>query len=295
VKPRISPYVARALRELDHELAASVPRVLHATDGEAIHDLRVAIRRLRTLLKLVGPVYGRFHADAVRRAFTDVQRATGDLRDEEVLEETLDDAAQHGHVLHEPTFHAWRAGRRARERRLRRAVVAHLKTGELTRARTLLKALLTLPVKPKRDRDLPKFARKCVSMARAQVEKKRDAREDDAEALHDLRIAYKELRYAAELLHGALPADLAALAEPAARFQKRLGEIHDVDTALATASRARSLAPETRAGLLASLDALRAKRVAKYLAEMSPAVAPVQPEKKPTGANGVSPIEAPGG
>jgi CHAD domain-containing protein len=293
VIPRISPYVARAVRTLDHDLGAAIPRVLASSDDEAIHDLRVAIRRLRTMLKLVRPVYGRFHADVVRRAFTDVQRATGDLRDEEVLEETLDLAAAHGHVAHDATYDAWRRARRARERRLRRAVVAHLHTGELTRARALLKALITLPVKPKRDRDLPKFARKSVVSARARIEKKRDARVEDAEALHDLRIAYKELRYTAELLHDAIPADLGALAEPAARFQKRLGEIHDVDVALATANRARSLAPQTRAGLLASLDALRAKRVGKYVAEMSPAAA--VPEPASSGANGVSLQIPPGG
>jgi CHAD domain-containing protein len=292
VTPRISPYVTRTLRGLDRELASSIPRAIVASDDEAIHDLRVAIRRLRTMLKLVRRVYGRFHADAVRRAFTDVQRATGDLRDEEVLEETLDDAAALGHLASDPSYHAWRAARRARERRLRRSVVAHLETGELTRARALLKALLTLPVKPKRDRDLLRFARKSVTRARARVEKRRDAPVEDGEALHDLRIAYKELRYTAELLSRALPADLAALVEPAARFQKRLGEIHDVDVAFATASRARSLTRETRAGLLASLDALRAKRVVKYLAEMTPAASG---ELKANEANGVSPEVQPSG
>ncbi len=268
---KTSPFLSRQLRALDEALAAVIPRVMEAADDEAIHDLRVAIRRVRTMLKLVRPVYGRFHADSVRRAFTNVQRATGELRDEEVLEETLDEAR-----VDFESFRGWRSRRRARERRLRRAVLARLEKGELQRARAMLRALLTLPVNPNRDRDLGKFARKCVERAQRGVEALRDVSTDDAEGLHELRIAYKELRYTAELLEGALPADLRALAQPAARFQKRLGELHDVDVATVAARRARALDPEARSALLTRLAALRDKRVAKYAAEVDPAASNVR-------------------
>jgi CHAD domain-containing protein len=262
---RISPFLCPTLRRLDVDVKKAVPRVVAGGDAEAIHDLRVAIRRLRTLLRLARPVFGRFHADAVRLAYTQVFRATGELRDEEVLDETLDSVK-----LDEPSFVAWRALRAARERRLRRAAVAKVRGGELTQAAQLLKALVTLPVVPRRDENLAKFARRCVERARRRVERRRDVPPDDVVGLHDLRIAYKELRYASELLAAALPLDLASLAEPAARFQKRLGEIHDVDVALATVSRARALTPAARAELLKRLAVLRAKKVAKYLAEMAP-------------------------
>src|ERR1700690_2570458 len=95
------PLLTRKLRALDAELAGAVPRVLGATDDEAIHDLRVAIRRLRTLLKLARP-----HANAVRAAFTAVHRATGTLRDAEVLDETLASIASD-----QPAFVAWKMRR----------------------------------------------------------------------------------------------------------------------------------------------------------------------------------------
>jgi len=265
---RISPFLGPKLRHLDVEVGKAIPRVVATADDEAIHDLRVAIRRLRTLLRLARPAYGRFHADAVRLAYTAVFKATGELRDEEVLDETLDAVA-----VPEPSFVAWRALRTARERRLRRAAIARVRGGELAKARQLLRALVTLPALPKRDKNLGKFAKKCVERARRNVDRLRDVPTEDVVGLHDLRIAYKELRYAAELLAPALPIDLAALAEPAARFQKRLGEIHDADVAIATVSRARALEPATRAELLARLEALRAKRVAKYVAEMAPTAA----------------------
>jgi len=263
--PAAGPLLVRSLRALDAELAAAIPRVLAASDEEAIHDLRVAIRRLRTLLKIARPIFGRHHADAVRAAFTVVHRATGALRDEEVLDETLSLLENKS-----PTFVAWKTRRLARERTLRRGVVARLRAGDLSRARKLLNALVTLPVSPDRDRSAAKLARRVVERARKSVEQLRDVPTTDAVALHDLRIAYKELRYATELLATALPADLAAMAIPAAKFQKRLGEIHDADMALLTLTRARGLDPKAQADVRAGLDALRAKRVAKYVAEMAP-------------------------
>ena len=262
---RVALLVARQLRALDAELAPTVPRVIKGGDAEAIHDLRVAIRRIRTMLKLARPVYGRFHADAVRDAFTAVHRATGSLRDEEVLEETL--AALPSANL--AGFAPWRLRRRARERALRRAVVARLQAGDLTRARALLRALVTLPVRPSRDRDAGKFARRVIDVARARVEDKRDVETSDVLGLHDLRIAYKELRYSAELFADALPADLSAMAEPAARFQKRLGTVHDADMAIASIQRARGLTLPTRARVLRELAAMRARAVAKYETDMA--------------------------
>ena len=269
---RAAPFIAQSLRNLERDLRPTLPRVIRGGDEEAIHDMRVAIRRLRTMLKIARPIYGRFHADAVRNGFTEVHRATGALRDEEVLEETLGDVD-----LAIPEWTEWRTRRRARERSLRRAVVARLRKGELTRASVLLRSLVALPVKPSREKNLAKFARGVLHRAQSEVEARRDTPSDDAVGLHDLRIAFKELRYAAELFAAALPADLKATAEPAARFQKRLGEIHDVDVAIVTIRRARGLDPATRAEVLTRLDAMRAKKIAKYEAEMSPVIALAPP------------------
>jgi CHAD domain-containing protein len=273
------PFLARRLRAVDTELAAAIPRVIQRADDEAIHDLRVAIRRLRTLLKLARPVFGRFHADSVRAAFTAVHRATGALRDEEVLEETLASLE-----CGDPAFTAWRTRRAARERSLRRAVIARLHGGELTLARKLLRALVTLPVSPKREVPAAKLARRAIDRARRGVERLRDTPTTDGVGLHTLRIAYKELRYAAELLADALPADLAAMAAPASRFQKRLGEVHDADVALVTITRARGLDPAVRADVLARLDALRARKIAKYVAEMAPTSEAAAPAEAPAPA-----------
>ncbi len=269
--PPAGPYVVKKLRELDAELASAIPRVQGAADDEAIHDLRVAIRRLRTLLKMARPLFGRWHSDAVRQAFAEVMKATGELRDEEVLEETLEDVSQ------DPAFATWLSGRAARERKLRKNVLARIERGDLDRARLMLKALLVFPFDPKRDEDLSKFARRTVERARRVVEKGRDVPPEDTLGLHELRISYKELRYSIELLSEALPLDSRAMLEPAVVFQKRLGEIHDADVAIDVIRAARNLPDAARAEALASLAKVRAKRLAKYLRELDPLGTPPPP------------------
>jgi len=269
--PKAGAYVVAKLRDLDVALTATAPRLLaNADDDEAVHDLRVAIRRLRTLLKMSRGLFGRWHTDVVRAAFAEVMRATGELRDEEVLEETLERAAEG------PEMDAWLRGRKARETKLRQAVIARIRRGDLDRARLMLKALLVFPVEPDRNVDLARFARRTVERARRKVERKRDVEVTDVTGLHELRIAYKELRYSIELLADALPIDARAQLEPATVFQKRLGELHDVDVAIETIESAKGLSLGTRRQALASLAAMRAKRVNKYLRELDPLGTPAR-------------------
>lgn len=264
---RVAPFVARKTKALDIELGRAIARVVDKTDEEALHDMRVAMRRLRTMLRLARPVFGRFHADAVRRSFADVQSATGALRDEEALGETLE-ALQ----IDDPVLLTWRERRRVREKRLRAGVISQLRAGGLTRARRMLRGLLLFPVKPSRNEPLGKFARRVVNSARKDVESLRDVPTSDIERLHALRIQYKKLRYAAEMFAEVLPLDLAVVAEPAARFQKRLGDIHDIDMALLAISRARGLPAETRSRVALALVEARAKKTKKYLEDMAPSI-----------------------
>jgi len=250
------PFLADALRALDARLESAGRRVLEAdADRDAVHDLRVALRRTRTELEVGRPVLGAFHSDEVRRSLRDVQRATGALRDEEVLLELIVSLG-----VDRPDVLAWVESRRRRERALRAALRRMLRAGELDRGRRMLDALLAFRIKPSRDRRLGKFARRAVEEARRDVERRRAGRIEDVQAMHDLRIAYKRLRYTVDAFATALPFDLSALAQPAARQQSRLGELHDVDVAIACVRRARSLEGPGRDALLAALSRARAER-----------------------------------
>ena len=146
-----------------------------------------------------------------------------------------------------------------------------VRSGHVDAGRRLLAAMLVFPIRRTRDRSLPKFARRAIDDALRQVEARRATGLDDVEGLHDLRIAYKRLRYTVEAFADALPAELAGLGQAASRFQGRLGDLHDADVAIECASRARSLDEGKRSALVVALRRVRAKRAAAYEQELSAA------------------------
>ncbi len=260
---RISPRLRGELIAMQARLEETARRVLGTGDELAVHDLRVSIRRTRTLLEIGRDVFGGFHADEVRRALTEVQRATGALRDEEVLLEIVASLP-----LPSTDLSNWIATRRRREKRLRSAVRSLVRHDGLARSRALLAALLTFGVKASRDKRLVKFARRAVENAQREVERRR-APSEHARALHRLRVSYKRLRYTAETFADVLPPELSgALARSAAGFQRRIGEVHDVDVVMEGVHHARGLPGPTRQALLAALSHLRTEREAALLKEL---------------------------
>jgi len=252
----VGPFLVDGLRALDARLAEAGRRVLAVHgDKDAVHDLRVGLRRARTVLEAGRPVLGSYHADEVRRSLRDVQRATGALRDEEVL---LDLVGSLG--VDRPDVQPWLEGRRRRERSLRATLRRLLRAGGLDRGRRMLDAMLAFRIKASRDKRLAKFARRVVDEARREVERRRAARIEDVAGMHRLRIACKRLRYTIEAFSAALPPDVSVLAQPAARLQSRLGDLHDVDVAIACVRRARTLQDPAREALLAALTRLRGER-----------------------------------
>lgn len=258
-------FVANALREIDKVIVDCVPRVVSEADEEALHDLRVAIRRLRVVLKIARPLFSRFYIRAVREPFTTFHRATSELRDAEVLDITLAPVR-----VKDPAFERFKASRKKRERKLRRQILDRLEAGELDVARKQLAALLELPPHPKYQRELEPFAVEVVRDAQIVIDQKRDTPVRDVVGLHDLRIAYKNLRYATEIFSEKLPQDLAGLAEPAKKLQSRLGDLHDVDVAIDTIRIARSLDPALRNRIIRSLRRIRAAHVRAYLQVVRP-------------------------
>jgi CHAD domain-containing protein len=270
-------FLVAKLCGFDAQLAETVPRLLGSGDEEAVHDFRVALRRTRTLLEVGRSVFGGFYADEVRRALRDVHRASGTLRDEEVLIDLVSSLEVRPEVLSNVTD--WIEGRRRREKRLRGALRRKIREGELDRGRRLLDALVAFRIKPSRDRRVTKFARRAVGDARREVERRRGAPIDDAEALHCLRIAYKRLRYTIETFATVLPSELAALAQPASRFQSRLGKLHDTDMAIASVRGAPSLLDAGRAALLGELERVRRERAASFQQELGLAAITPAPVK----------------
>ena len=261
-------FVRARLAKLDARLCDAQQRLSVAERGdtpagdaradEALHDLRVAVRTIRVVLRLARPLFGRRNADSVRAPFTELGALTSPLRDEEVFEATIAAVA-----FADPHLDAYRAQRREREQQLRRALLETLRTGRIERARNMLELLLRMPQPLRRQQPLWPFAEGAVAGALARVAKLVPPPSTDVAVLHALRIAYKQLRYTVELFSGVLSEERMAIAKAAKQQQAVLGDIHDLDVAcaaLTAATSATPTAPLPAAVVLRLVGQLQARR-----------------------------------
>jgi CHAD domain-containing protein len=272
---------------MERTLSAAARVVDDRTDPEAVHDFRVGLRRLTTVLRAARRLHGKRRPRELAKALGRFGEATNALRDEEVLDETLQAA-----LLPEacrPAIRAWLDERARHEDALREQAVQLIQGGELTAALAAARALAA--GKPKKgDEPLPQFAWELLRQAQREVRALLPVAREDTAGMHRLRIRFKRLRYTAEMLGGFMTGydaaealrtaaprrprpepHYAAVAKLAARMQKDLGLVHDADVALATVAAADDLDPHARAALGEALLGLRAKlgdRAMERLAQM---------------------------
>lgn len=226
-------------------------------EAEAIHDFRVALRRLRSVLKPLRFTSGRRAMRALADRLRNIAASTGELRDEEVLRETLSDLELDDGVRR--ALDRWMRGRRRRESGLRsrvlRALLAEHGLGAsegLEATLDVLEAKLSAP--PKRLVGDAAFARRSLVEAYAAVlERAAGASAAGGDALHQLRIALKRLRYSAEVFGDRCTVDARTVEKRAAKLQKLLGHVHDLEEARRRMSRAWGLEAPARATVLAAI------------------------------------------
>jgi CHAD domain-containing protein len=313
---RAEDVLGPALSALVTDVRAATERVVSTAgaeaeaDTEAVHDLRVAIRRLRTLLRVARAVYGRRRLSRIEAELRWLVQTTGALRDAEVLEETL-------HALSLPpeaqsAVDAW-SHERLREAQARRAEVALLlregppervripvgARGEAKRVRPLERTLGDLEAvlargKTRRRLGAAELGRRALGKALGDILVAASAEASDAAAMHELRIRFKRLRYAAELLAPSVGDGAEALARQAARLQKRLGELHDLDEASLRVANAGALAP-VRAVTRSALQEARARLAARAVEDLSRVLPQLREAlDRITGAEAARPFEPEG-
>ncbi len=191
---------------------------------DPIHDARVALRRLRSLLRSYAPLFERTFAASLRADLGWYASLLSDLRDLDVTAEAL--AA-------DLTTSSDSQGRAALERYIsaeRHRALAALEEGRASRRyEETLGALGLLasapPMTLRANNDAPtEFYRLLRRPWRDVRQAARRARATGEQTdLHNVRIRSKELRYAGEIAAGALGPRCLALARQAARVQDRIG------------------------------------------------------------------------
>jgi CHAD domain-containing protein len=246
--PSPSPAVDRfshALREFTERRIGQIA-VCHRFDQaddpvETIHELRVASRRLRALGDAFAPVLRKKERRAVERELAAVTRAASRLREWDVHAGNL---ARRAERANEPERAALQYalaqvdGRRERERARTKKRLRDLDLERLTAA---LGVAVAGAVTAAERLGAPELVLTALGpRTAAVVEAAAHAAEGDDDALHELRIQSKRLRYVLELVEPAAPG-LRALRRAVTELQDVLGEHHD------------------RAVLIALLEGLRVK------------------------------------
>jgi len=206
---------------------AHAPGVRVGLDPEHVHKMRVALRRLRTALRLFDDAFDAQALASLRDGVRTLGRALGEVRDLDVQHDSLSRWRKRFRTI--PAA-AWAdiADRIDRRRTAaRRRALAQLEGAALAR----FDADVELCVAPD-DRGL----RHTVGAVAASLIHKRVHRctraldrvtEGGADEAHALRIDVKNLRYSLDFLGDALPGGIHGISSRLAALQEELGKVQD--------------------------------------------------------------------
>lgn len=236
--PPVDAFRSIALSCLVH-LQRNEAGAVAGADTECVHQVRVAIRRLRSALKLFSPVLSANFVDVYSPRWCELANRLGSARDWDVfLSETLatlEAAFPRDPDLAELILRSQR--KKAVAQRKAGAVLTEKKYSQLILAFSAALLRIEPPTiaqtKATAGVGLRKFARKALRKRFALIEKSLGGFEKSSpRRMHDLRIAFKRLRYALEFFAPIFPGKrllryLALLTE----IQDILGQINDQTTA----------------------------------------------------------------
>lgn len=244
-----------ALSFLD-QAAAAFPRLEDAADAEALHDFRVALRRLRSCLRAYRPLLEGSVPKKLARRLRKLAQATGPGRDTEVQIEWLRPRGKHLAPHHRAGL-AWLIGRL--DERMREAYADLNKRvakdfpdleGELRHRLSIYRAEVHLAAgarRPTLAAATAEILRRQAAELEAHLARIEDA--DDEHESHEARISAKRVRYLLEPIVDEVPA-AGPVVKRLKALQDLLGELHDAHvletelrqaTELAAAERIRRL------------------------------------------------------
>ena len=246
-QPAAGLLIRRAIAASVRRLLDNEPAAIAGRNAEAVHQARVAVRRLRSVLRTFHPLLDAAWSLPLRQELHWLGTELGAVRDLDVLIARLRSDAARAGGANDPNVAALLAlvdvDRAAARKRLRAALRSE-------RYRDLRSALakaaraprMTLAARLTASDGLLPIVRRCWKRAKRAVAGL-PAR-PSARALHRIRIRAKRLRYAVETIAPLFGKQAAGFADAAAGVQDALGELNDAEAACLRLRRLRA-APET--------------------------------------------------
>jgi len=239
----------RALKELE--------KVRTSPEPDAVHDLRVALRRCRSVAAVMEEVDPDGSWREMRKLGRKLFRHLGELRDVQVLEDWTK-----------------KLGAESDPVRLQLLSLFEKQEGELRESATWAAGRFDEKAWKKLERGLQSRARlvppdslaaQCLALERLEAAKElhiRALRAEKPQPWHELRIGVKRFRYTVESL---LPEKYAMWGENLKRVQDLLGDVHDLDVLADTITqKAAEETEETRTRWVERIASERHERIETY-------------------------------
>jgi len=220
-----------ALGFLDRATEAHT-RLIDGTDPEALHDLRVALRRLRSLFRAYRPWLGELPPRKRRRQLRRLARSTNEARDSEVQ---LDWLKRQRIPLDEKIGVQWLAGHLAKRRDQAYRHIHKSVSVEFLKVEKALRAILvggaTIPVMKSRPAHAEVFGPVTGELLAGHATALRNAMTkirslDQESEIHSARIAAKRLRYLIEPVIAHVPSGKSLVAT-LKKLQDKFGVLND--------------------------------------------------------------------
>jgi CHAD domain-containing protein len=245
----LSHWMDRVLKELDK---------LRATpDTDAVHDLRVALRRCRSLAAVMEDVDPHAAWPQMRKLARKLFRALGELRDAQVLEDWVKTLSAESDPLRQRLLESFKSKENElHESALRFAEEFDQKKWKKAERQLRRRSRLVAAESP---------AAACLALQR--LESARDLharalRTEKPKPWHELRIGIKRFRYTVESL---LPAHYETWGNDLKHVQDLLGDVHDLDVLSDTITQLRETVPEeSRASWIQRMICEREDRLNEY-------------------------------
>jgi CHAD domain-containing protein len=231
-------------------------------DADAIHDLRVALRRSRTMAEALDEVNPAPGWKKIKKSSRGLFHALGDLRDTQVERSLVKKLGRPGDPARRHMLRLLARNERKQRKLTAQALDDFDRKSWRRWSRKMSGKARFFPL------ESVVYQRLALERLNATVEFYRQARRKRSSvAWHRLRIGIKEFRY---IVENFLPQRYEVWSHDLKRFQDLLGEVHDLDLLRSAIRReAFSLAPANVSAWLARIRSERQGRLEEFLARAS--------------------------
>ena len=250
----IRSFASEQTRRLLERLAFQVKSTTRSPAAEAVHELRVAIRRCAQALTVFKARFPRREVKRIRKELKRILTAAGAVRDFDVLAKVLS-------RIDSPAAVALAQQSRTDRKSQEKVLIALLKRWSARRTISKLCNRLDLNVPNPRTGTVESSARRTLRALGKEFFKSGEpaAAGSSAEELHDFRLVAKKLRYSMELFAPVYRSSLREQIEQIKEIQSLLGAINDYHTVIAMVSKIRE-----QSKLEAELERSARRRIRKF-------------------------------